>query len=202
MKGELFMFEIKETKTFMDSVHGYIEIPKCFVENLIDTEYFQRLRNVDQTGMRILYPDGKHDRFGHSLGVFHLGDKAINSLLENFLNNKFWNVRSNCSNIVFWAKSKVLFLIACLLHDIGHAPFSHSLEREIHQKSGGDQFKAKLAAIINTKEKNIGSQVVSAMHISASHHEQLGAMIVLEKLNQNIDNIYNALIKEYSIDQN
>lgn len=196
MKGELFMFEIKETKTFMDSVHGYIEIPKCFVENLIDTEYFQRLRNVDQTGMRILYPDGKHDRFGHSLGVFHLGDKAINSLLENFLNNKFWNVRSNCSNIVFWAKSKVLFLIACLLHDIGHAPFSHSLEREIHQKSGGDQFKAKLAAIINTKEKNIGSQVVSAMHISASHHEQLGAMIVLEKLNQNIDNIYNALIKE------
>ena len=49
MKGELFMFEIKETKTFMDSVHGYIEIPKCFVENLIDTEYFQRLRNVDQT---------------------------------------------------------------------------------------------------------------------------------------------------------
>ncbi len=196
MKGELFMFEIKETKTFMDSVHGYIEIPKCFVENLIDTEYFQRLRNVDQTGMRILYPDGKHDRFGHSLGVFYLGDKAINSLLENFSNDKYWNVRSDSTNILFWAKNKILFLIACLLHDIGHAPFSHSLEKEIHQNSGGDQFKAKLATIINTKEKNTDSQVVSAMHISASHHEQLGAMLVLEKLDQNIDNIYNALIKE------
>ena len=196
MKGDLFMFEIKETKTFMDSVHGYIDIPKCFVENLIDTEYFQRLRNVDQTGMRILYPDGKHDRFGHSLGVFYLGDKAINSLLENFSHNKYWNVRSDCTNILFWAKNKVLFLIACLLHDIGHAPFSHSLEKEIHENSGGDQFKAKLASIINDKEKNTGSQEVSAMSISASHHEQLGAMLVLEKLNQNIDNIYNTLIKE------
>ncbi len=196
MKGELFMFEIKETKTFMDSVHGYIEIPKCFVENLIDTEYFQRLRNVDQTGMRILYPDGKHDRFGHSLGVFYLGNKAINSLLENFSHDKYWHVRSDYTNILFWAKNKVLFLIACLLHDIGHAPFSHSLEKEIHENSGGDQFKAKLATIINEKENNTGSQEISAMSISASHHEQLGAMLVLEKLNQNIDNIYNILIKE------
>lgn len=190
------MFEIKDTKTFMDSVHGYIDIPKCFVENLIDTEYFQRLRNVDQTGMRILYPDGKHDRFGHSLGVFYLGDKAINSLLENFSHNKYWNVRSDCTNILFWAKNKVLFLIACLLHDIGHAPFSHSLEKEIHENSGGDQFKAKLATTINNKEKNIGPQEVLAMSISASHHEQLGAMLVLEKLHQNINNIYDALIKE------
>lgn len=195
-KGELFMFEIKQTKTFMDSVHGYIDIPKCFVENLIDTEYFQRLRNIDQTGMRVLYPDGKHDRFGHSLGVFYLGDKAINSLLQNFSQNKYWNVRSDYTNILFWAKNKVLFLIACLLHDIGHAPFSHSLEKEIHQNSGGDQFKAKLAAIINNKEKNCGVHEVSAMSILASHHEQLGAMIVLEKLYQNIESIYDSLIKD------
>ena len=78
------MFNINETKNFMDSVHGYITIPKCFVNNLIDTEYFQRLRNIEQTGMRVLYPAAKHDRFSHSLGVFHLGQKGVDSLLENF----------------------------------------------------------------------------------------------------------------------
>ena len=125
------MFDIKVTKTFMDSVHGYISVPKCFVENLIDTEYFQRLRNIDQTGMRILYPDAKHDRFGHSLGVFFLGQKAVDALLVNFLEDNYWNISSDNKKIVFWAKNKLLFLIACLLHDIGHTPFSHSLEEEI-----------------------------------------------------------------------
>ena len=57
------MFDIPGVKTFMDVVHGYIQIPHCFVEHIIDTLYFQRLRNIDQTGMRILYPNAKHDRF-------------------------------------------------------------------------------------------------------------------------------------------
>ena len=48
------MFAITNTKTFKDSVHGYIEVPKCFVETLMDNEYFQRLRNVEQTGIAIL----------------------------------------------------------------------------------------------------------------------------------------------------
>ena len=64
------MFEIPNAKSFMDSVHGYISIPKCFVKNLIDTLEFQRLRNIEQTGMRILYHNAKHDRFSHSLGIW------------------------------------------------------------------------------------------------------------------------------------
>ena len=75
------MFDIPSKKVFKDSVHGYINVPQCFVEHLIDTEVFQRLRNIDQTGMRVLYPNAKHDRFGHSLGVFHLGCKAVVALL-------------------------------------------------------------------------------------------------------------------------
>lgn len=191
------MFDIKNTKTFMDSVHGYINIPKCFVEYLIDTEYFQRLRNIDQTGMRILYPDGKHDRFGHSLGVFYLGNKAVNSLLENFSNNEYWNVKSDHTNTLFWAKNKVLFLIACLLHDIGHAPFSHSLEKEIHKNSGGLQFKEKLATLISNGESGLyGEQKLNAIQISASPHEQLGAVLILDKLKENIAKIYDSLISD------
>ena len=122
------MFDIKDVKSFMDNVHGYIRIPRLFAENIIDTCEFQRLRNIDQTGMKILYPAAKHDRFSHSLGVYHLGNIAVDALLENFKENSHWKIRSNNTRYVYWAKNKVLFLIACLLHDIGHAPFSHSFE--------------------------------------------------------------------------
>lgn len=122
------MFDIKDVKSFMDSVHGYIRIPRLFAENILDTCEFQRLRNIDQTGMKILYPAAKHDRFSHSLGVYHLGNIAVDALLDNFKGNSHWKIRSNNTRYVYWAKNKVLFLIACLLHDIGHAPFSHSFE--------------------------------------------------------------------------
>lgn len=123
------MFEIHDTKAFMDVVHGYINIPKLFVENIIDTKEFQRLHFVDQTGMRPVYPGAKHTRFIHSLGVYHLGLQAVDALLDNFKENVHWNIRSDNSLYVFWAKNKVLFLLACLLHDVGHAPYSHSMEK-------------------------------------------------------------------------
>lgn len=194
------MFDINENKVFMDSVHGYISIPRCFVDNLIDTEYFQRLRNIDQTGMRILYPDGKHDRFCHSLGVYYLGRRGVDALLNNFSLDKYWKIRSDRDSIIFWAKNKVLFLIACLLHDIGHAPFSHSLEKEILYNSGGNSFKQKLAEHINKLEREVNHtqsyKTLSAMEISSAPHEQIGAMIIIEKLKDNISRIFDKLIED------
>ena len=143
--------EFKKVKTIMDSVHGYITIPKSFITNLIDTEYFQRLRNIDQTGMKMLYPNAKHDRFSHSLGVYHLGRKAVKKLIQdiksNYCYNKEWDVN------YYWEKNEICFLIACLLHDIGHAPFSHSLEQLILENSRvtrmreGNQLTGKAAKL-------------------------------------------------------
>lgn len=189
------MFDIKDTKAFMDSVHGYINIPRCFVDYLIDTEYFQRLRHIDQTGMRILYPDGKHDRFCHSLGVFYLGNKAVDALLENFSHDNYWQIYSNNDNILFWAKNKILFLIACLLHDIGHAPFSHSVEKEVEENSGRDNFKAELAEKINSKEQNEDIYKVSSADIRSAPHEVTGARLILDKLQPNIEKIFDTLIE-------
>lgn len=107
------MFDVTPTKMFKDPVHGYINIPVCFVNNIIDTELFQRLRNIDQTGMKALYPNAKHDRFGHSLGVFHLGSKAVDVLLANFSSDIYWQIRSDSNRALFWAKNKLLFLLAC-----------------------------------------------------------------------------------------
>lgn len=193
------MFQIADNKVFMDSVHGYISVPKCFVEHIIDTRMFQRLRNIDQTGMRILYPTAKHDRFGHSLGVYYLGCRAVDALLDNFSKDAYWNISSDHKSVLFWAKNKLLFMIACLLHDIGHVPFSHSLESEVIDNSVSNrdaiQFKRELAQLIKDREKD-KTEEVSVASIEASEHEQIGARYILEHLSDHIAAVYDDLIKD------
>lgn len=186
------MFDMPDQKVFMDSVHGYIYVPKCFVDELIDTDTFQRLRNVDQTGMRMLYPNAKHDRFSHSLGVFHLGCKAVDALLENFSHEDYWNISSNNQRITFWAKNKVLFLTACLLHDIGHAPFSHSMERIILNNSVSDD--GFLSDRIIQKIQDWEDWGEEIREIEAAPHELLGSLYILEHMEGAIGRIFDSLI--------
>lgn len=186
------MFDIPDTKTFMDSVHGYIAVPKCFVSNIIDTEVFQRLRNIDQTGMRILYHNAKHDRFSHSLGVFHLGCKAVDALLENFVQDDYWNISSDSNSVLYWAKNKVLFLIACLLHDIGHAPFSHALEEIVLRNStDGALLTQRLIERINEIENDSFEHITE---IKAAPHEKIGSLFILEHFSNNIEKVFDELI--------
>ena len=188
------MFDIPDAKIFKDSVHGYISVPKCFVEHLIDTKEFQRLRNIDQTGMRVLYPSAKHDRFSHSLGVFHLGCKAADALLENFSQEDYWNISSDNKKLIFWAKNKILFLIACLLHDIGHAPFSHSLENIVLDNSGGtSRFLQRLVDKLN-KHEGWGENI-KENDIKAAAHEEIGAMFIIEHMAKAIEAVFDDLIR-------
>lgn len=182
------MFDISDNKMFMDAIHGYISIPKVFVENIIDTEYFQRLHNINQTGMSILYPNGKHDRYSHSLGVYFLGLRSVDALLNNFHKNMYWNIRSDNTCDVFWAKNKVLFLIACLLHDIGHAPFSHSLEDTVLKNS--TKLNTRLAKNISRIEVD---EPLKEMDIKASQHEIIGSLLIFDKLKPLIKNVLDSL---------
>ena len=60
-------------KLIKDPVHGYIKIEASYLKRIVDTQEFQRLRNIRQTGYDSLYPGASHNRFIHSLGVYHLG---------------------------------------------------------------------------------------------------------------------------------
>ena len=73
---------MNKSKTFLDTVHGYITVPENFCDLLIDTPNFQRLRRIEQLSSRSLYPCARHDRFVHSLGVYHIGKKFITSLKQ------------------------------------------------------------------------------------------------------------------------
>lgn len=110
-----------EEKRILDSVHGNIYIDRTLVERIIDTPEFQRLRRVEQTSTRAIFPSARHDRFIHSLGVYYIGTLIVKQLEKT-------GIIKVINEDLFKNLSQV-YLIACLLHDIGHAPFSHTFEK-------------------------------------------------------------------------
>lgn len=114
-----------DNKLIRDNVHGYLQIPAVVVKEIIDTPVFQRLRQIEQTSMRALYPSAHHDRFVHSLGVYHLGKMAYAGLIHNVKSSK---MEIYDSYKTFWESCGKCFELACLLHDCAHAPMSHSFE--------------------------------------------------------------------------
>lgn len=107
-------------KIFRDPLHGYIEIPENYVNDFIDTKIFQRLKYIDQTSYRSLFHCARHDRFSHSLGVFYMANKILNTLIKNS--------HKDAVDILQEPDVSNSFEIAALMHDCAHAPFSHTLE--------------------------------------------------------------------------
>ncbi len=109
---------LSKRKIFNDPVYGFITIPYKIIFDLIEHPYFQRLRRIRQLGLtHLVYPGALHTRFHHALGALHLMCSAIET------------IRSKGHEITEEEAKAVC--IAILLHDIGHAPFSHALEDSI-----------------------------------------------------------------------
>lgn len=105
-------------KIVNDPVYGFINIPYPILYDLIEHPYFQRLRRIKQLGLtHLVYPGANHTRFQHALGTMHLMEEAILTL------------RAKGSQISEEEAEAVL--IAILLHDIGHGPYSHALEQAV-----------------------------------------------------------------------
>ena len=99
-------------------MYGFISLQGGIILNLIEHPYFQRLRRISQLGLTsLVYPGALHTRFHHAIGAMHLMQKAINVLRSK--GQKISNHEAEGAKI------------AILLHDIGHGPYSHSLEHSI-----------------------------------------------------------------------
>jgi HD superfamily phosphohydrolase len=110
--------QINKLKIFNDPIYGFITIPNALIYDLIQHPYFQRLRRISQMGLSYLvYPGANHTRLHHALGCMHLMQKAVEVL-------RFKGV------VISEAEENALY-IAILLHDIGHGPFSHAMEKSI-----------------------------------------------------------------------
>ena len=105
-------------KIINDPIYGFISIPDEFIFDLIEHPFFQRLRRIAQLGTTsLVYPGALHTRFHHVIGAMHLMTNAITT------------IRRKGHEIT--ADEERAVLIAILLHDIGHGPFSHALEYDI-----------------------------------------------------------------------
>ena len=75
-------------KVLKDPIYGYIKLEKDILDKIVDTPEFQRLRHIEQTSYTPLYSSALHNRFVHSIGVYHLGRIASDSLLEFITTNE------------------------------------------------------------------------------------------------------------------
>ena len=109
---------MKKLKIFNDPIYGFIPIQSTLIFNIIEHSYFQRLRRISQMGLSYLvYPGVHHTRFEHALGCMFLMQKAIGVLKSK--------------KVDISTEEAEALQIAILLHDIGHGPFSHTLENSI-----------------------------------------------------------------------
>lgn len=116
-------------KKIYDPLHGYVHITPL-MKAFIDTPEFQRLRDIKQLGVaHLVFPSATHTRFEHSIGVSHLGGLVISNLKQR---QPELNITDRMIELV---------RIAALMHDIGHAPFSHVFDNEIVASIDPDYFK-------------------------------------------------------------
>ena len=105
-------------KIINDPVFGFLSIPNELVYDVLQHPYVQRLNRIRQLGLSYLvYPGAMHSRFGHSIGAMHLMQEAVTSL--------------RLKGVEITDEEATAAMIAILLHDIGHGPFSHVLEHTI-----------------------------------------------------------------------
>ena len=119
-----------------DPIYGFITIPRGLIFDLIQHKYFQRLRRISQMGLSYLvYPGAHHTRFHHAIGCLHIMQKALEKLEEK--------------GVVISAEEKEATLVAILLHDIGHGPFSHAMENSIVEEVHHEQISLQFMESLN-----------------------------------------------------
>jgi len=105
-------------KIFNDPVYGFVSVPYGLLFDLIEHPFFQRLRRIKQLSLtHYVYPGALHTRFHHAMGALHLMTQAIDVLRDK--------------GVEITEEEAEAVSVAILLHDIGHGPFSHTLEHTL-----------------------------------------------------------------------
>jgi HD superfamily phosphohydrolase len=127
-------------KIINDPIYGFVTFPGELIQDLIDHPYFQRLRRIKQLGLtNLVYPGALHTRFHHAIGAMHLMQEAIITLRQK--------------KIAITPREEEAALVAILLHDIGHGPFSHALEHSIVKGVSHETISSLLMARLNKEFK-------------------------------------------------
>lgn len=187
-------YYFKTTKIVRDLVHEYVGLTRFELE-IVDTVPFQRLKDVRQLTCQHVYPAAHHTRFEHSLGVLELTRQAIMYLNTNgIIGSKgvSSSIRIIDENLEF------NILVAALLHDLGHCPFSHMGESEFD----AEEVRQYLCdVIVDNQHLNISSDLHDKLNKNSKKgigavHEQLSCIIVIEKYSSLLMNLEQSAIND------
>ena len=136
-------------KIINDPVFGFIKIPKGLLMDIVNHPLMQRLTRINQLGLAsVVYPSARHTRFQHSIGAYHLMSGAILSLQQK-----------GC--FIFDSEAEAAGA-AILMHDIGHAPFSHVLEHTLISGISHEEISMMMMEVIN---RDLGGQLTLAIKL-------------------------------------
>ena len=126
-------------------MHGFIEV-RPHEKEIIDSPIFQRLRRIRQLSFcYLVYHGAEHSRFGHSIGVMHLASRILNQAVRNSQEYGTDSIRADPDD-------ERKLRLAALLHDVGHPPFSHGLEKSVftkHEEYSSRLIEGPLAPLID-----------------------------------------------------
>jgi HD superfamily phosphohydrolase len=172
---------LNKKKIINDPVYGFISIPTELVFDLIEHPYFQRLRYIKQLGMtHLVYPGALHSRFHHALGAMHLMSLALKTLSDK--------------GQVLSQKEEEAVMIAILLHDIGHGPFSHALEKHIVQGIDHEDISTLLMTRLNSVFKGrltMAIEIFNDRYHKKFLHQLVSSQLDMDRLDYlNRDSFY------------
>ncbi len=183
-------------KIYNDPVYGFVALTSRNLFELVEHPWFQRLRRIQQLGLgSLVYPGAIHTRFQHALGAMHLMNKAIAVL------------RSKGHHIS--EQEAEAAAAAILLHDIGHGPFSHALEKTLvpgfhHEglslafmKALEQSFSGEKAGMLNMAE-----QIFSGRHPKRFLHELVNSQLDVDRLDYLTRDTYFTGVHEGAIGTN
>lgn len=162
---------MNKRKLINDPVYGLIHIRTPLIFDLIEHPLFQRLRRIKQTGLtHLVYPGAQHTRFHHGLGAMHLMGMAVDEL------------RSKQIHIT--SAEEEAALIAVLLHDIGHSPYSHALEGQLIRTDHESIGKILIRYLQNTLDQSIGLalEMFEGQYHRPFFHQLISGQLDLDRL--------------------
>ncbi|MEK8179950.1 HD domain-containing protein [Flavobacterium buctense] len=161
------MSQTNKLKIFNDPIYGFITIPNSLVYDLIQHPYFQRLRRISQMGLSYLvYPGAHHTRFHHALGAMHMMQQAVEVL--------------RFKEVAISKEEENALLIAILLHDIGHGPFSHAMEHSIVEEVNHEAISLLFMDKLN---EEFGGQLSLAIQVfKGEYHRKFMLQLVSSQL--------------------
>lgn len=143
-------------KLFSDPVHGFVSVPRGLVFDLVESPEVQRLRRIRQLGLgHLVFPGAEHTRFAHALGTMALMQDALATLVD--------------TGTPVSDAERTAALAAALLHDIGHGPFSHTLE---HLLLGGQRHEAMSRAMMRDLDARHGGALALTLALFDGTYER------------------------------